>query len=63
MTSTIFQVSEAAMAASRVFSRATDAIASAAHADPALKPIQPTSSRDAPIMVRTGLWATMGLTP
>ena len=63
MTSTSFQVRAPAAAASTVFSSATPISSLAAPAEPALKPIQPTRSRDAPIIVRTGLCGLMGSTP
>jgi len=51
--STTIHASAAAAVATWVLSMAAEAMASAAHSDPALKPNQPTHSRAAPIMVKT----------
>src|SRR5215472_7330714 len=55
--STIIQVKPAVAVAVWVTSMAMPACKPALTADPALKPNQPTHSKEAPIMVNTTLWA------
>ena len=61
--STIFQPRAAAQAPIMVFSSAMAARPFAALADPALKPIQPTNSKEAPIITRTRLLPVIGSEP